>query len=189
MLKNLLAAEQYVTADTVLRDYPSVAVNEEHNGLLVHPHSATIPTLAILNAPIPAGTTFVSALCKTVLPKAPAIYYAIALIPPGLDPDVVFDFGRPDFNVSDWLCVKALEIKKLHLLLDAPTRGGERLCFATRLAPDASEAAAWAIFSAIDLGWGWTPRYAPVQPLSADEAIKSAPTEATRQNGHMESSF
>jgi hypothetical protein len=188
-LKDLQAAKQYVMADTILRDYPSVDVNEEHSGLLVHPHSATVPTLAILDMPIPAGTTFISALCKTVLPTAPSIYYALALLPPGLDPDVVFDFGRPDFNVSDWLCVTASQTKKLHLLLDAPAQGDERLCFATRLAPDASEAAAWAIFSAVDLGWGWTPRFDPVRPLSAGGDIKLQPAEATRQNGHMESSF
>ena len=156
---DLSRARRHEIAGTPKRDFEAVSGSDFPGRLKVHPHLGEVPTIAILPETVPAGTTFVSAGCKTVRPEASLIEYAMAIVPRDGAPEAAFDVRHdaPD-GFSGWHSFRPMEPGRIHLVLDVPASGDERLCFATRLPPGSSEENAWATWSGVVFGIGWRPK-------------------------------
>jgi hypothetical protein len=152
--EDLFRARQYETARTKKRDYEAVRPSDQR-ALLVHPHEDEGPTIAILPDALPAGTTYVSAECRTAAPDATPIEYAIGVWPRVM----AFEFGEaPSDGFSGWRKIGPGQRCRIDLALETPTNGDESLCLATRLPPGSSEFKAWATWAAVEIGVGWAPR-------------------------------
>ena len=147
---DLSRARQHEITGTPKREYEFVSGSDFPGRLKVHPHLGEVPTIAILPETVPAGTTFASAECKTVRPEASLIEYAMAIVQPDVAPEAAFSFcDGPSDGFSGWHSIRPMEPRRMHLVLDAPASGDERLCFATRLPPGSSENYAWATWAGV----------------------------------------
>ena len=167
----LVRATQYKSAETIVRDYPSVQYLKDVGRLLVHPHG-NVPTIAMLPSPLLEGVTVASADVRTTRKEAPDMAYAMAILYPDVSPEGVFAGGDDESSVgfSGWQLVKGTDAKRLTVLLDRPAGAEMRLFLATRLPKDSSEAGAWATWGAIEIRRGARPE----TPLSRIAGIPAA---------------
>ena len=178
----LLRARHHEFAEMMKGDFAPVHPHESTGRLIIRPHGE-VPTIAILPDPLPTGTTFLSAECKTVHERGPVIEYAMAALASDVPPEQVFTGKVEVDSFSGWHAVKPITARRLMHVLSKPAGLNHRLCLATRLSPGQGDKDfAWASWYDIEIGIEWRPQPISVQGGSANSTSETAVPASGQQN-------